>query len=380
LMLFEFASSTELFATTTFFGAIVLGLSAVLFSYARAKVISLSADVALAYALLILILSPYLYFVVAPGLPPIANPAEAYSNDLLAFVFPTNVELLGSKLLAPITTKFTITPAEMAAYLGPGLWLMFVLFIRTYWRTKTGKLLLMVFSLIALASLGPKLHIRGVPYIPLPWLAMDKLPLIDLALPGRFGMYLFLIAAVIVAIYLSGATIPFWCKVLLGVSAVAFVAPNLALTESDLTKVDTPFFFSSGEYQRYISRDDIVLVLPYSTMSQTMLWQAQTNFFFRIATGFYLPPLEYQRWPVTASFATSSKVPDFARQLEAFLRAHQVKAVIVKAAAPGPWPRMLSEAGLRAVATGGVLFYAVQRHVLASFLQGNSSRKGQRFQ
>jgi hypothetical protein len=363
---FEFLSSTELFATTTLFGAMALSLLYVLFADERGRIRSAIGDVARAYGVLILVLSPYLYHVLADGVPPVANPAEAYSNDLLSFAVPTPV-VLGGNIFAPISGQFRISWGEMAAYLGPGVWLIFALFARAYWRTKPGKLLLLSFGLIALASLGPQLHIAGTPRSRLPWLIADKLPLIDLALPGRFGMYLSLVAALIVAIYLGGPEIPFWSKALLGVCALAFIAPNLAFIHSRIARVDTPVFFQSGQYTRYISKGDVILILPYGGTSRALLWQAQTHFYFRVVTGFYIPPAEYSRWPITQSFATGGKIPDFAEQLDAFLGTHQVKAIIIDPSSPGPWPGMLSEIGMSAVTVGGVLFYKVPADVLVSF-------------
>jgi hypothetical protein len=368
VLAFEFLSSTELFASTTVFGAVTVALSVVLFRLSRTRLASVIADVALAYALLAVILSPYLYQVLIGGVPRVLNPAEEYSNDLLAFVIPTPV-LLGGNLFAAMSFAFKDVWTEMAAYLGPGVWLIIALFARKYWRTEAGKLLLLSFGLIAVASLGPRLHIAGTPSIRLPWLTAGKLPLINLALPGRFGMYLSLVAAVIVAIYLSSPGIPVWSKGLLGACALAFIAPDLAFLNTQTTRVDTPVFFRSREYKRYISQGDIILILPdtINSTSQALLWQAQTDFYFRSATGFYQPPEDYQRWPITASFVNGGKIPDFSEQLDAFLGSHQVRAIIVDGASPGSWPDMLSGAGMTAIATGGVFFYKVPPHVLASF-------------
>jgi hypothetical protein len=362
---FEFLSSTELFATTTLFGSIALFLSFVLFADLRPRLRSVIAEVILSYAGLLVILSPYLYYVVAGGVPPVANPAEAFSNDLLAFLVPTPV-LFGGSLFTSITSQFKISWGEMAAYLGPGVWLVFALFAWSYWRTSAGKLLILSFAIIALFSLGPKLHIEGNPRGRLPWVIAGKLPLINLALPGRFGMYLFLVAALILATYLSRQGNPLWFRVLLGVGALAFIFPNLAFTLSQTTGVETPLFFQTQEFKRYISKGDIVLILPNDATSLALLWQAQANFYFRMVTGFYIGPAEYPRWPITSSFVTGGKIADFSAQLDAFLKAHQVKAIIVESGRPGPWPGMLSEAGMTPVATGGVLFYKVSDRMLMS--------------
>jgi hypothetical protein len=366
VVIFEFLSSTELFATTTVFGAMALSLSYLIFADARAAIRSVISDIAQAYGVLILILAPYLYNVLAGGAPPVANPAEAYSNDLLAFAIPTHV-VLGGSAFASITNKFTFSWGEMAAYLGPGVWLIFVLFARSYWRTRIGKLLLLSLVLIGLASLGPTLHIAGTPHSRLPWFIVDKLPLINLALPGRFGMYLFLIAGLIVAIYLSKAQMPSWSKGVLGLCALAFIAPDLIFLQAETTRVNTPIFFRSGQYKQYISKGDIILILPYDALSQALLWQAETAFYFRLVSGFYIPPADYSRWPITQSFGTGDRMSDFSEQLDGFLGAHQVKAIVVDSRSPGPWPGMLSEAGMTAVAAGGVLLYKVPAHVLVSF-------------
>jgi hypothetical protein len=366
VLTFEFLSSTELFATTTVFGAMALEFCYLLFTELRTKLRGAIGQIVLGYTITLLMVSPYLYYVVARGMPPVANPAEAYSNDLLAFLVPMRV-VAGGSLFTPISGRFRFGWVEMAAYLGPGVWLIFALFARSYWRTKHGRLLFLSFGVIALASLGPRLHIAGIEHGRLPWLIAAKLPLIDLALPGRFGMYLFLVAALISAIYLSRPEHPLWFRVLLGVGAVAFIFPDLAFTRKMASRVNMPAFFRCGKYRQYMSQGDIIVVLPNDKSNQALLWQAQTDFYFRLVTGFYIPPDEYPRWPITSSFVTSSNITNFSEQLDAFLGAHQVKAIIVDSSRPGPWPDMLSEAGMTSVASGGILFYRVPDQVLTSF-------------
>jgi hypothetical protein len=58
---------------------------------------------------------------------------------------------------------------------------------------------------------------------------------------------------------------------------------------------------------------------------------------------------------------------DFPEQLNAFLGAHQIRAIIVDARDHEPWTRLISESGLRPLEIGGVLFYKVPPTVLASF-------------
>ena len=314
------------------------------------------------------------------GIPQVLNPAVGYSNDLLAFALPTPV-LFGGKLFAATTGKFRDAWSEMSGYLGPGVWLIIALFARRCWCTDAGKLLLLSLGLIALASLGPILHVAGVPHLRLPWVVAERLPLLNLALPGRFGMYLFLVAAVMVALYLSRSDVPRWLKTGLGACAVVFTLPNVSYVNSETTRVDTPIFFRAGEYKSYLSADDNILILPnkITSTSQALLWQAQTDFYFRSVTGFYLPPEDYQRWPITASFVDGNKIPYFAEQLDAFLGAHRVKAIVVDSETPGLWPLMLSEMGMISKATGGVLFYKVPSDVLDRFKAATAHEMAQKY-
>ncbi len=368
ILALEFLSSTELFATTTLFGAMGLMLSVVIFAEQRPKLISIVADVACAYAILVLVLSPYLYYVLAGGVPQVLNPPEAYSNDALAFMVPTPV-LLGGELFRPVSAGFRDVWTEMAAYVGPGVWLIMVLFARRDWGSKPGKLLLLAFGFIMVASLGPKLHFRGTPYLRLPWFIIEKLPLINLALPGRFGMYLFLVAGLIVTLYLSSSASALWFRVSAGFCAVAFLIPNLAFVQGETTRVNTPAFFRTGLYKTYISRGDVILILPntINSTSQALLWQAQTNFYFRSVTGFYLPPEEYQRWPISSSFVDGHRIPNSSEQLKAFLGAHEVREIILDGESVGSWPRMLSEAGMTGIALGGIRFYKTPLDVIEAF-------------
>jgi hypothetical protein len=383
ILLFHFLSSSEVFATTTVFGALTMALSYVIFdSETGHHLTGITEEIASAYALLAVLLAPYMYYVFEQRLPNPFFPATAYSNDVLAFLVPTPVIFLGGHPFSSITRHFLEgTPWwEEAAYLGPALWLVLCFFAWSYWRTQVGKLLVLSFMLIAVMSLGPTLHFAGRALAPMPWWLFNQLPLIDQALPGRFGMYLFLVAGLAAAIYLSRVTIPGWRRALLGGFCVLFIAPRFTIWQSTgrvpellgtpgLTKIETPPFFRFGEYKHFLARDDNVLILPQNGSSNCLLWQAETGFYFRIAAVRIGPvaPAEFSRWPVLSTLDSGDEIMDFPEQLNAFLGAHQVKAIIVDPRDHGPWTRLISESGLRPLEIGGVLFYKVPPTVLASF-------------
>lgn len=369
VLLFEFLSSTELFATTAMFGSLALALAYLIYEKAfSADIRRIASELACAYVATILLLTPYLYYALARGVPGPINPSSVYSNDLLAFAIPTPVLYLG-RIFEPLTAQFRSGPVETAAYLGPGLWIILVLYTESYWSTRLGRFLIASLALIGMMSLGPILHVAGAEISPGPWWLFSKLPLIHQALPNRFGMYFILVAAVVASLYLSKGPIPGWSKVMLAGICLVFVAPSFFhLRSSDIGHVNFPHFFRRGEYKRYLDRNDNVLVLPYMFRQDSLLWQTQTHFYFRLAaTRLGLPPAEFSSWPVLSTLDTGDEIVDFREQLNAFLGAHQIKAIIVDPIDNGPWKRLMSEAGLSPREIGGIFFYKVPTKVLSSF-------------
>jgi hypothetical protein len=368
ILLFEFFSSTELFATTAVFGAAALVLSWLTYrATIAADIRELAIEIGAAYVVTAVLAAPYLYYVLALGVPAPINPSSVYSNDLLAFAVPTPV-LFAGQAFGKIVARFTSGGVETAGYLGPGCWIILVLYIKSYWSTQPGKFLILSLMFIGLMSLGPRLHIDGMDRGPAPWCIFSQLPLIDQALPNRFGMYFFLVAAVITSLYLSQSLIPMWSKFLLSAICLLSLAPNLALFRSVITHVRIPEFFQSEEYKRYLARNDNVLVLPFAEREDGLLWQAQTDFYFRLAAArLTLPPAEASGWPVLSTLSSGDEILDFTEQFEAFLSAHAVKAVIIDPQAGGPWQRLLAETDMVPLKTGGVLFYPVTQAMAARF-------------
>ena len=351
------------------FASLALALSYLIYEdQFSVSILQVAVGIACAYVVTTLLLAPYLYWVLARGVPAPFNPSGVYSNDLLAFTIPTHV-LYPSRVFTPVVTQFRSGGVETAAYLGPGLWIILVLYIKSYWSTKLGKFLIFSLLLIGLMSVGPVLHVDGREIGPAPWWLFSKLPLIDQALPNRFGMYFFLVAALLASLYLSEGPIPRWSRVNLGGLCLLFLAPNLSLFRSSaVTHIDIPHFFRLQEYKCYLAPGDNVLVLPYVQREDGLLWQAQTDFYFRLAAARWeSPPPEFSGWPALSTLYSGDETMDFPEQLNAFLGAHQVKAIIVDPCDNGPWKRLMSESGLSPLEIGGVLFYKVPPTVLSSF-------------
>ena len=103
-----------------------------------------------------------------------------------------------------------------------------------------------------------------------------------------------------------------------------------------------------------------MLVLPFGSYGPSMLWQAQTDFLFRMPEGALTvyPPPAFGHNPIAQPFFKSpSPVPP--ANLRAFLSRYRISAVVVDPATGASWPAALAAAGLKGRVVGGALVYNV---------------------
>lgn len=325
--------SAEVFATMSVFAAMTLA-AGVLVGPAkmRRRLLSAGALVLVAYAMTAVAGGPYLGAMLAHDIPRAGFfPSESYSSDLANFVFPTPITWLGGPQAVGITRRFLgSTPLEEVAYIGLPLLAVFCWFSLTRWREPAGRVLVSSTGLLLVATLGPTLHVAGASTIDLPWRFVQRLPLINTALPARFMLYVFLALAVVTAIWLSAGGAGARIRWALAAMAIASLLPNLT-SANWRTAIDTPAFFEAGLYRRHLTPGENVLIVPYGSTGNSMLWQAETRMYFRMAGGFVGPatPAEFARWPIVYTLYFGTLLPDAAEQLRAFLSAHHVTAIVV---------------------------------------------------
>ena len=121
------------------------------------------------------------------------------------FAIPTPLTAVGTNAFQQVASKFTGDISEQSAYLGMPLLLMIGGFAIAFWRTRWARWLLAFVAIVAVCSMGPKLHVAGEETLTLPWKAALHLPLVKYALPGRFMVYAWLGAAVMAAAWLGQA-------------------------------------------------------------------------------------------------------------------------------------------------------------------------------
>jgi hypothetical protein len=362
LLVTQFLLSIEIFATMTIFAGFAwlfgwgLGTGEV-----KKRLAGLVKPIACGYGIALILVSPYLYYFFAFDFTtqPV-NSVTLYSADLLNFIIPTQANALGQiPFLKLISVAFNGGNIEEAgACLSLPLIAIAALFARRHRHALLGKELVECLMVAVALSLGPVLHVAGSEFrIALPWLPFSHLPIIDSALPVRFSMYSFLILALIVSLWLASADISRAVKIGVTIVIVAFNLPNLS-GAFWTSAVDTPAFFSTGIYRHYLQRDEIVVVLPFADAGNAVLWQAQTQMYFRMAEGFPIRPMEFHLWPIVGAFYQRFYVPEAPAQLKAFLAAHNVAAVIVADREKALWQGLLSTLDATSVVkVGGVSLY-----------------------
>jgi hypothetical protein len=330
VLVLQFLTSTEVFATLVLFGGLTLVLAIVLEQrQRRADLLGAAKLAALSLGLTAIVVSPYLWYAFAYGIPR----RGLDGSDLLSFVVPRLRTLIGSRTFFELTRGFPGTSVENTAYLGVPLIGIILHFAVTQWRRTVTKLVVLSMGFIALASLGPRLFVAGRPSIPLPWRAVQALPVVNNASPRRFTLYIFLIAAVVVAMWVAAGPRS-WVRWGAVAAAAALLFPNFS-PDYLRGRADVPRFFAGGDYRRFIGPGENVLILPSEAPSGfpqaiSMVIQARADFSFRMALAYTgPPPPEYERSPILQALY-EGRVPSVGpARFRRFLAAHEVRAIIL---------------------------------------------------
>jgi hypothetical protein len=396
----QFLLFIEVFATMTMSAAIAIAIALLVASARdRARIRALIVPIALSYVLAMTLLVPYLYYLFAFGFPRGAIwSTNTGSVDLLNFLVPVPTNALGCLDAArAISMNFRAGIYDTDAYLGLTLAVAIAMAWRR-WRERAVRLLILFAAAIGVLAMGSWMQVRGQFTMPMPWIIFSGLPLIAKAMPARLAVYMFLALAILCAMWVSAR--PFetanhaavrWLSAAL---IVLSLLPNFDASFWSTT-LAPPEFFSAGIYQQYLRPDETVVILPYGFESDGMLWQALSEFYFRMAGGYtgFAPPIpaEYARWPIVSALYAVAPIPDAGGQFKAFLKSHGVGAVIFAdegdhaievshAAGPGIWRRgpiaqrdrevwkvILDGLGVTAQSAGGITLYQLPAEVRAQW-------------
>jgi hypothetical protein len=350
----QYLSSEELLATATMFGAFALLGAYVLIARPRPAITGALVPLAFAYAVAAVLISPWLYFFLfGHHYPPRAT---GYRADLASFVLPPKLVALQLHSGPPYIGS------NPQGYIGIPL---LALVAELVWRRRhsRGVVLAALCTLAAaIASLGSTLVVRGdKTSIPLPWGLLAHLPVLHYEIPVRFGLFMFLALAVLVAVSLSGREPEVGprrraVRWVLAAAVLATIFPAVGSSEWN-TAISDPPFFAQGTYRRYLTSADHVLTIP--AFGPNERWVADAGFPFALSDGYLGNPLpaSYTRYPVWNTFLTGQLTPGYAAQLRRFIAAKQVTAIVVDSSIPGPWRTLFGTLHIRPAAVGGVLVY-----------------------
>ena len=322
----EFMIVTQIFFSLVVIGGVALAVAALTLGWGPIRRTALEAAGALLLAGLIL--SPVLlYAFLSDAAAPLRSPF-AESADLLNYVVPTRRTWFRPPGAESITSRFTATGAEQGAYLGIPFLILVVMAGLKRPLTRPRLLLVILTASAAVLSFGARVKVAGhvlVP-IPAPWSVLARLPLVGSALPVRLTMYVALGAGLLVALALADRRSTLrWLLVVLGIVATL---PNVTQAQWS-SYVPRPAYFDDRGYEQTLPPGSTVLVLPYGPAGWSMLWHAESGFWFHLIGGHFAlrtTPSEEKWRDVYESLGSGPIEPS---RLRAFLRSHDVAAVVV---------------------------------------------------
>ena len=352
-------SSTELAFTFVLLGVIALGTTFALAPALRQRVLASFKPILIAGIAAALVASPVIYY----GLVGIVKFPAAMGDlggDALGFFVPTGLIRLGRSYFAAVSAQFTTgNGAEGGIYIGLPLALIIARYAIVRWRLTSTRIIVVVLGIVTVLLLGSHLHISGHSTIPLLWKVIDYWLLREV-LPVRLGVYMFLIVAILAAMWLAQPRAGGWgmAKWALAAVSIAFLLPNVGAGWWHWRPPNPPFF-TTHTYRSALRRNETVLVLPSNQLGMSMLWQAETGMWFRMVGGDLgtLVPADYEHDPLAPALA--GQVQPTPYELRSFLSRRHVTAVIVDPQQPQQWHDALAALGHPPVSLGGVLLYRV---------------------
>jgi hypothetical protein len=352
-MAVQFYLFVETFAGLTALLAISLLVAfAVAGSVGRPTVVRLTKQLGIAYGIAIVIALPYLAYALTIH-PPKLKAARAL--DLASLVLPRP----SSAHSYPWLYHLTLKPESVSAagYVGIPLLLVVLILAVTRWSSRVVRFLTVMVIFICVASLGSELDIAGHRVIGLPWAPLWDLPIVRNAYPSRLMLFAYLALAVATALFLARPSKQLWLRWLLGVLVVAAIvqdAPPVGTTPHSTV----PKFITAGTYRKVLKPGEIVVVV--STIGNAgMLWQADTNFYTRLAGGYINQALAHRTDLPRPVQSLSSATPDRIAKFEAYLQQSKVGAILVDANHELQWIGIFQKIGLRPQRVDDVLVFPV---------------------
>ncbi|MFF0532107.1 glycosyl transferase [Nocardia amikacinitolerans] len=216
-------------------------------------------------------------------------------NDLKTLVqFPS--ESLGGAW-AP-GQYVAINETEQNAYFGWPLLLVLTATVALLWRDRVVRAAAAVIAVFGVLSLGSVATVGKRPTgVELPWALAEKIPLLNSVLETRLTMAAVPAIAAVFALA-SDRAVASWkqsaadWKPLAWFAALIFALLPLTPTVLPVTeRAPAPRFFTDGAVRQYVDDGSVVVIPPPRPPdARALRWQADANFVFPLADGYFVGP------------------------------------------------------------------------------------------
>jgi hypothetical protein len=340
----EFYVFSEAFLEMTVLGAVGLLIGfAVARPEARPTVARLARLVAVAWVVAFVLAAPYNVYALQHNAAGFIKAIPEDSLNLKALVIPES----GTVLLLIVLALAVVT-----------------------WSSRLTRLLVIMFALIVVIAIGPAPVVGGRQFGSLPWARLWSLPFVRSTEPVRLMLFGYLVLAIIVALWLA---LPAKSSLLqagqwiLGLAAVVAIVAYIPAASTWKVQVvgapaavrppnALPAFISAGLYRDYLRPGEIVAVVS-DRGNAGMLFQADTNFYFRIDGGFINAAFNSTSALPAPIYLLEGPTPARERRFRAYVHRARVGAIIVEQAWAAPWMQIFSRMGLHGTPVGGVIVY-----------------------
>lgn len=288
---------TEFAFAATFFIVLGIPIAYWLVPDVRSRLRAALAPIGAGYALGGLFASPFLVYALI-GIPPgpFGN-TSIVGSDLLNFVVPTPVIALGGSTLSSESNRFVVG----GAYLGIPLLLIMGAYAIRNRRVGAARFLIAALLVCVVCSLGTRLQIADHKLLTFPWRLVSGLPGFEDAFPFRFTIFVSLVAGVMAALWIASTKGRIYARpFVLPVLAVAALVPAVWQSSFRAQAVWTPerpAFFTEGLYKTCVPRGETLAIFPFGYFGDSVLWQGEADFWFRLAGDNLLPVAHgYRSW------------------------------------------------------------------------------------
>ncbi len=331
----------------------------------RPLVARLSRLAGLAYLLSLVLAAPFAWsalthvpagFMRPPGLP----------LDVAGLVVSRSGNALGLNWLGPHGTPGW----PRGCFVGLPLLAFAEVFAIARWSSRIARFLTVMLAFVLVAALGPTVQVYGKPRFTLPWAPLFYLPIVRSSFPSRLMVFAFLALAVMIAIWLATPTGWPWLRWLVAIVAIA-TCVTCASAPKARPAPGVPVFIRTGQYRHDLARGSTVVVIATHTGNAGLLWQAETDFYFRLAGGYLNEAIA--RSPIPAPVARlldAGSTPANIAGFRSYVKTARVSAILVADGSAPWWSVIFARLGMKPDHVGGVSLFRTSQ------LTGTGSRRG----